>query len=172
MESSSGAGVYMSLEAAEGESKCVCSPGSLSLGHCSIRPNWVKRGRDGWRESDEEPEWDVASGCAKEGKKTGKIKREKDTTNKTLLNERKMITLICLHLPPLPLSGDCTSLLDPMTSRSFPLLPCRRVTNQSVAAQEPTLCMRGTEEGFHHSTLDLRCRLYKDVPVTAYNSRV
>lgn len=33
-----------------GKSKCVCSPGSLSLGHCSIRPNWVKRGRDGYRE--------------------------------------------------------------------------------------------------------------------------
>lgn len=49
MESSGVAGVYVSLVAAGGESKCVCSPGSLSLGHCSIRPNWVKRGRDGWR---------------------------------------------------------------------------------------------------------------------------
>lgn len=56
MESSSVAGVYVSLAVAGGESKCVCSPGSLSLGHCSIRPNWVKRGRDGWREREGEPE--------------------------------------------------------------------------------------------------------------------
>lgn len=49
MESSGVAGVYVSLVVAGGESKCVCSPGSLSLGHWSIRPNWVKRGRDGWR---------------------------------------------------------------------------------------------------------------------------
>lgn len=56
MESSGVAGVYVSLVAAGGESKCVCSPGSLSLGHCSIRPNWVRRGRDGWRGGEREIE--------------------------------------------------------------------------------------------------------------------
>lgn len=51
MESSSVSGAfvssaYVSLVAAAGESKCVCSPGSMSLGHCSIRPNCVERGID------------------------------------------------------------------------------------------------------------------------------
>lgn len=48
MESRRVAGEYVSLVATGGESKCVCSPGFLSLGHRSIRPNWVKRGR--WME--------------------------------------------------------------------------------------------------------------------------
>lgn len=60
MESSSVGSVHVSLVAAGGKSKCVCSPGSLSLGHCSIRRNWVKRGRDGWGERWRENENETA----------------------------------------------------------------------------------------------------------------
>lgn len=64
MESSSVAGVSVSLVAAGGESKCVCSRGLSSLGHCSIRSNWAKRGRNAGWVGEQEQGGDTARGCA------------------------------------------------------------------------------------------------------------
>lgn len=64
----------VSLVAAGGESKCVCSPGFLSLGHCSIGSNWARRGRDGGRVGEEERGGDTARGCA-EKKGSAKIRK-------------------------------------------------------------------------------------------------
>lgn len=64
MESSGVTGVYVSLVVGGGGFKCIYSPRFLSLGTCSIKPNWAKRWRDGWRVSDKKQDGDMARGCA------------------------------------------------------------------------------------------------------------
>ena len=98
MESSSVAGAYVSLVVAGGDYKCVCSPGSLSLGHCSIRPNWVRRGRDGWgdrvNENETGPEGEPENRVHERKKDRQKVRPQSSKKRKNKKREKKK----CLSL--------------------------------------------------------------------------